>query len=35
MAFDVEFKANITLPQYVGVGKNASIGFGILTKNTR
>lgn len=35
MAFDVEFKANITLPQYVGVGKNASVGFGILTKNTR
>ena len=35
MAIDVEFKANITLPQYVGVGKNASVGFGILTKNTR
>ena len=35
MAFDVEFKTNISLPQYIGVGKNASIGFGILTKNTR
>lgn len=34
MAFDIEFKANITLPQYIGIGKNASIGCGVLTKMT-
>ena len=32
MAFDIEFKANIQLPQYIGIGKNASIGYGILIK---
>lgn len=31
MAFDIEFKANIVLPQYVGIGKNASVGCGVLT----
>lgn len=31
MAFDVEFITNISLPDYIGVGKNASIGFGIIT----
>jgi hypothetical protein len=34
MAFDIEFKANIALPQYIGVGKNASVGCGVLTKIT-
>lgn len=34
MAFDIEFKANIQLPQYIGIGKNASIGCGVLTKIT-
>lgn len=32
MAFDIEFKANISLPSYIGIGKNASIGNGILIK---
>ncbi len=32
IAFDIEFKANITLPQYIGIGKNASVGCGVLTK---
>lgn len=32
MAFDIEFMANIQLPQYIGIGKNASIGCGVLTK---
>lgn len=32
MAFDIEFKANITLPSYIGIGKNASIGNGVLMK---
>ena len=34
MAFDIEFKANILLPQYIGIGKNASVGCGVLTKIT-
>lgn len=34
MAFDIEFKANIQMPQYIGVGKNASAGYGTLTKIT-
>lgn len=31
MAFDIDFNANIRLPQYVGLGKNSSIGCGVLT----
>lgn len=31
MAFDIEFKTNIQLPQYIGIGKNASVGCGVLT----
>lgn len=34
MAFDIEFKTNIQLPQYIGIGKNTSIGYGVLTKIT-
>lgn len=30
MAFDVEFKVNLTLPQYIGIGKSVSVGFGTL-----
>lgn len=32
MTFDIEFKANIMLPSYIGIGKNASIGNGVLMK---
>ncbi len=32
MAFDIEFKTNLSLPEFIGVGKNASIGYGILTE---
>lgn len=32
MAFDIKFKANISLPSFIGIGKNASIGNGILFK---
>ena len=35
MAFDIKFKANINLPSYIGIGKNASIGNGTLIKNTK
>lgn len=31
IGFDIEFKANIQLPQYIGIGKNASVGCGVLT----
>lgn len=31
IGFDIEFKTNIQLPQYIGIGKNASVGCGILT----
>lgn len=31
MAFDIEFKTNLFLPQYIGIGKNASVGYGTLT----
>lgn len=30
MAFDVEFKSNISLPDYFGLGKGASLGFGMV-----
>lgn len=29
-AFDVEFQTNVSLPIHVGLGKNASVGFGII-----
>ena len=31
MAFDIEFITNMSLPDYIGIGKNASIGYGIIT----
>ena len=34
MAFDIEFKSNLNIPQYIGIGKNASVGFGIVTRKT-
>lgn len=34
MAFDIEFKTNLCIPQYIGIGKNASVGYGTLTKIT-
>lgn len=30
--FDVKFKCNVVLPQYIGLGKLSSKGYGILTK---
>lgn len=29
-AFDVEFKTNVNLPYYIGLGKGASKGFGVI-----
>lgn len=33
MVFDAEFKTNISLPDYIGIGKHASIGFGTIVRN--
>ncbi len=40
MAFNADFSSNLTIPNNTGVGKNASIGFGVVhlekeTKNTK
>lgn len=32
MAFDVSFKANVLLPDYIGIGKGVSLGFGIIKR---
>lgn len=32
MAFNVDFKTNLSIPNNLGIGKNASIGFGIVTQ---
>ncbi len=32
MSFDVEFKTNISLPNYIGIGKHSSIGFGTVVR---
>lgn len=35
MAFDVKFTSNVSLPDYVGLGKNASIGYGVVKGETK
>lgn len=30
---DIQFKSNISLPDFVGLGKHSSVGFGIITRN--
>ena len=32
MSFDVEFKTNILLPDFIGLGKNTSIGYGMIKR---
>lgn len=32
MGFDLEFKSNISLPDYIGLGKGASLGFGMVKR---
>ena len=32
MAFDVEFKSNLSLPNYMGIGKHVSLGFGTVVR---
>lgn len=35
MVFNVAFRANIALPSYIGIGKSASIGNGVLIKKQK
>lgn len=35
LAFDVVFKTNVSIPDYVGLGKNASIGFGVVCRKRK
>jgi hypothetical protein len=32
MAFDVEFKSNVSIPDYIGLGKGASLGHGTVVR---
>lgn len=32
MAFDIEFKSNVYLPDFIGLGKGVSLGMGMVTK---
>ena len=32
MSFDVEFKSNVSLPDYIGIGKGSSLGFGMVAE---
>jgi len=34
MAFNADFKCNLSIPNNIGIGKNASIGYGTLTRIT-
>lgn len=33
-SFDIEFKTNVSLPNFVGIGKGASTGFGVIRQIT-
>jgi len=35
MGFDLEFKSNISLPDYIGLGKGVSLGFGMIKRMTK
>lgn len=35
MAFDIEFKSNVSLPDYIGLGKGASTGFGVVARKKK
>lgn len=32
MAFDITFKSNVTLPEFIGLGKGVSLGFGTVNR---
>lgn len=33
MSFDVDFRSNLSLPDGIGIGKNASLGYGTILRN--
>ncbi len=33
MSFDTDFMSNVSLPDYIGLGKSVSLGFGTVTQN--
>lgn len=33
MSFDADFQCNLNLPDYIGIGKHTSIGYGTITRN--
>lgn len=33
MSFDVDFRSNLSIPNEVGIGKNASLGYGVIYRN--
>lgn len=33
MSFDADFMCNVSLPDYIGLGKSVSLGFGTVTQN--
>ncbi|MBP3419949.1 MAG: hypothetical protein J6K74_05125 [Marinifilaceae bacterium] len=33
LAFDVEFKTNLSIPDYMGIGKHVSLGYGTVVRN--
>ena len=35
MSFDVEFKSNVSLPDYIGLGKGVSLGFGTVVSENK
>lgn len=35
MSFDVEFKSNVSLPDYIGLGKGVSLGFGTVVSDDK
>lgn len=35
MSFDVEFKTNVSLPDYIGLGKGVSLGFGTVVSDDK
>lgn len=35
LGFDIVFKTNVSLPNYIGLGKGSSLGFGTVCKNSK
>lgn len=35
MSFDVEFKSNVSMPDYIGLGKGVSLGFGTVVSENK